>query len=139
MLEDEYPEIAMKHAYLVYSIRLHNEWSIDENLAEQIENAGLDSENTEYWKIEKELRSFWNELKFKDQQPNFGVITRIFPHGKTGFIKRDDGADYFFVRHQFKGNRDNYREGVKVRFYLEEGYDKAKDQVKMNAVNIYDI
>ncbi len=26
-----------------------------------------------------------------------------------------------------------------VSFYLEEGYDKAKDEVKMNAVNIHPI
>ena len=136
LLDEEYPEIALKHAYLVYSIRLHNEWSIDENLQEQIENAGLDTENTEYWKIEKELKSFWNEIKFKGQQPNFGKISRIFPGGRTGFVKRDDGESFFFVKHQFKGDRDKYREGNKVTFYLEEGYDRSKDEYKMNAVNI---
>ncbi len=136
LLEDEYPKIAMKHAYLIYSIRLHNEWPIDENLEDKITNAGLDSANTEYWKIEKELKVFWNEMKFKNHQPNYGVINRIFPHGKSGFIKSDDGQSYFFNRFQFKGNRDKYREGVKVSFYLEEGYDKSKDEYKLNAVNI---
>ena len=136
LLDEEYPEMAIKHAYLIYSIRLHNEWSIDDSLAEQIENAGLDTENTEYWEIEKDLKSFWNELKFKNQQPNFGKISRIFPGGRTGFVKRDDGESFFFVKHQFKGDRDKYREGIKVSFYLEEGYDKSKDEYKMNAVNI---
>jgi tetratricopeptide (TPR) repeat protein len=136
LLDDEYPEMATKHAYLIYSIRLHNEWSIEDSLAEQIENAGLDTENTEYWEIEKELKVFWNELRFKNQQPNFGKISRIFPGGRTGFVKRDDGESFFFVKHQFKGDRDKYREGIKVSFYLEEGYDKSKDEYKMNAVNI---
>lgn len=139
LLEDEYPEIALKHSYLIYSIRLHNEWGIDDDLEEKIAEAGLDVENTEYWKIEKELKGFWKDLKFKTQQPNYGRINRIFPHGKSGFILRDDGESFFFNSFEFKGDPNKYRENVKVSFYLEEGYDKKKDEVKMNAVNIYDI
>lgn len=139
LLEDEYPKVALKHSYLIYSIRLHNEWGIDDDLEEKIAEAGLDVENTEYWKIEKELKGFWKDLKFKTQQPNYGRISRIFPHGKTGFIRRDDGESFFFNSFEFKGDPNKYRENVKVSFYLEEGYDKKKDEVKMNAVNIYDI
>ena len=139
LLEDDDPEIALKHSYLIYSIRLHNEWSIDDDLKEQITNAGLDTENTEYWKIEKELKGYWKDLKFKNQQPHFGVISRIFPHGKSGFVKQDDGESYFFNGFEFKGDPNKYREGIKVSFYLEEGYDKKKDEIKLNAVNIYDI
>ncbi len=139
LLEDDEPEMALKHSYLIYSIRLHNEWGIDDELEEKIESAGLDTENTEYWKIEKELKAFWKDLKFKHQQPNYGVISRIFPHGKNGFIKRDDGESFFFNRFEFKGDPNKYRENVKVSFYLEEGYDRKKDEVKMNAVNIVDI
>lgn len=137
LLQEEYPDIALKHAYLVYSIRLHNEWSIDESLEDKIADSGLDTENTEYWKIEKELKGFWNELKFKNQQPNSGFISRIFPHGKSGFIKSDDGQSYFFNKFQFKGDSDNFKEGARVSFYLEEGYDKSKDEFKLNAVNIH--
>ena len=139
LLEDDDPEIALKHSYLIYSIRLHNEWNIDEGLEEEIANAGLDTENTEYWKIERELKSYWKDLKFKNQQPTFGVISRIFPHGKTGFVKDESGHSYFFNGFEFKGDANKYREGVKVSFYIEEGYDKKKDEFKPNAVNIYDI
>lgn len=139
LLEDDYPEIALKHSYLIYSIRLHNEWGIEDDLEDKISSAGFDMENTEYWKIEKELKSFWKNMKFKTQQPNYGTIKRIMPHGKTGFIKRDDGEDFFFNGFEFKGDPNKYREGIKVSFYLEEGYDKKKDEVKMNAVNIYNV
>ncbi|MBQ1781268.1 MAG: hypothetical protein II003_00290, partial [Methanobrevibacter sp.] len=132
-------EIALKHSYLIYSIRLHNEWGIDEELEEKIESAGLDTQNTDYWKIEKELKGYWKDLKFKHQQPNYGIISRIFPHGKTGFVKRDDGESFFFNGFEFKGDPNKYRENVKVRFYLEEGYDRKKDEVKMNAVNIVEV
>ncbi len=139
LLEDDDPEIALKHSYLIYSIRLHNEWGIDEELEEKIESAGLDTQNTEYWKIEKELKGYWKDLKFKHQQPNYGIISRIFPHGKTGFVKRDDGESFFFNGFEFKGDPNKYRENVKVRFYLEEGYDRKKDEVKLNAVTIVEV
>ena len=40
---------------------------------------------------------------------------------------------------EFKGDPNKYRENVKVSFYLEEGYDRKKNEVKMNAVNIVDL
>ncbi len=136
LVEDEYPEEALQNRYLEYSIRLNKEWSIEDRLTEKIEEAGLDSENTEYWKIEKNLKGFWNNLRYKDQQPQYGIISRILPHGKAGFIQAEDGNSYYFKKFQFKGDKDDFREMTSVSFYLEEGYDKAKDEVKMNAVNI---
>lgn len=136
LLQDEYPDIALKHAYLVYSIRLHNEWSIDESLEDKITDSNFDPDNTEYWKIEKELAGFWIELKYKNQEERSGYITKILPHGKSGFIRTDDGESYFFNKFQFKGDNENFKEGVNVIFYLEEGYDKSKDEFKLNAVNV---
>lgn len=130
LLEDDYPEIALKHSYLIYSIRLHNEWGIEDDLEDKISSAGFDMENTEYWKIEKELKSFWKEMKFKTQQPNYGTIKRIMPHGKTGFIKRDDGEDFFFNGFEFKGDPNKYREGIKVSFYLRKDMTKRKMKLK---------
>lgn len=136
LIEDEYPQEALKHRYLEYSIRLNKEWKIDDRLAEQIEDAGLDSENTQYWKIEKELKPFWNDMKFRNQQPQYGIISKILPHGKAGFIQSEDGNSYYFNKFQFKGSDDEFCEMTSVSFYLEEGYDRAKDEVKMNAVNV---
>lgn len=136
LVEDEYPEEALQNRYLEYSIRLNKEWSIDDRLRERIEESGLDSENKEYWKIEKELKSFWNSLRYKDQQPQYGIISNILPHGKAGFILSEDGKSYYFRKHEFKGDMSEFCEMTSVSFYLEEGYDKAKDEVKMNAVNV---
>ena len=136
LIEDEYPEEALKHRYLEYSIRLNKEWNIDDRLKEQIENAGLDSENTEYWKIEKELKNFWNNFKYKNQEIQYGIISKILPHGKAGFIQAEDGKSYYFKKYEFKGSKDEFHEMTSVSFYLEEGFDKAKNEVKMNAVNI---
>ena len=136
IIEDEYPEEALKHRYLEYSIRLNKEWKIEDRLAEEIENAGLDMDNTEYWKIEKELKGFWNDLKFKNQEIQYGIISNILPNGKVGFIQGEDGESYFFKKQDFKGSEDEFHEMTSVSFYLKEGFDRKKNEVKMNAVNI---
>lgn len=136
LIEDEYPEEAMQNRYLEYSIRLKKQWKIDDRLTEKIENAGLDTENKEYLKIENNLKNFWNDLKYKNQEIHYGIISKILPHGKAGFIQSEEGNSYFFKKYEFKGNMNQFREMTSVSFYLKEGYDKSKNEVKMNAVNI---
>ena len=136
LLEDEYPDEAIQHAYLIYSIRLHNEWGIDERLEGKIADAGLDSENTEYWKIERNLKKFWNDLKYSNEEIQYGIISKILPHGKAGFIQCEDGNSYYFRKSEFKGNYDDFHEMTSVSFYITEGFDRSKNQVKKNAVNI---
>lgn len=136
LIEDEYPQEALKHRYLEYSIRLNKGWNIDDRLSDEIEDAGLDTENAEYWKIEKELKGFWNDLKYKNQEVQYGIISNMLPHGKAGFIQAEDGNSYYFRSFEFKGDKDELHEMTSVSFYLEEGFDKAKNEVKMNAVNI---
>lgn len=136
LIEDEYPEEALKNRYLEYSIRLNKEWNIEDKLTEEIEQAGLDSENTEYWKIEKELKPFWNSLKYAGQELKYGIINKIFPHGKSGFIEGEDGKSYYFIKNDFKGKDEDFKEFTSVSFFTEDRLDKKKGVMKPNAVNI---
>ena len=139
LIEDEYPEEALKHRYLEYSIRLNKEWKIEDRLTEKIEEAGLDLENKEYWKIEKELKSYWNDLKYKDQEIQNGIIVNIIANGNAGFIEGEDGKSYFFSRQEFKGSNDEFQKYTSVSFYTKDGFDKKKGVMAKNAVNIHPI
>ena len=126
-----------KHSnYLEYSIRLNKEWSIEDRLTEEIEEAGLDTANTEYWKIKKDHKNFWNILKYKDQELTTGIISNILLNGKVGFIDGDDGNSYFFRKFDFRGNNSEFKEYTSVSFYIENRLDKSKGEIKPNAVNI---
>ncbi|MBE6499943.1 MAG: hypothetical protein E7Z80_05295 [Methanobrevibacter thaueri] len=137
LLKDTYPEESMKHYYLEYSVRLANEWNIDDELTEKIEDNDFDINNKDYMKIERELKKFWNDLKFKNQDPQYGIISKILPNGKAGFIQCEDGNSYYFRKFEFKGLKEEFDEMVSVKFYLEQGYDKSKDEYKLNAVNVH--
>lgn len=136
LIKDEYLDESMKHKYLEYSIRLNKEWSIEDRLTEEIEEAGLDTANTEYWKIKKDLKNFWNSLKYKDQELKTGIISNILLNGKVGFIDGDDGNSYFFRKFDFRGNNSEFKEYTSVSFYIENRLDKSKGEIKPNAVNI---
>lgn len=136
LVEDDHPDEALQCRYLEYSIRLNKEWNIEDGLTEEIREAGLDSENTEYWKIEKELKPFWNSLRYEGQEINYGIISKILPNGKVGFIEGEDNNSYFFTKKDFNGRNEDFKEYTSVSFYIEERLDKKKGVMKPNAVNI---
>ena len=133
---DEYPDEAQKHDYLIYSIRLSKGWPIDDDLREKIIEEGFDSENRDYRSIEKKLRDFWNSLKYKDRELLTGTITKIFPHGKAGFITGEDDKSYYFNTFEFKADASQLREYLSVSFYCEKSFDKSKNRESLKAVNI---
>lgn len=133
---DEYPNEALKHDYLVYTVRLAKGWPIDDDLKDKITEANLDTENTDYRSIEKELKGFWNSLKYKGRDLMTGTITKIFEHGKSGFITGEDGKSYYFNTFDFKDDKSELREYLSVTFYSEKSFDKSKNRESLKAVNI---
>jgi tetratricopeptide (TPR) repeat protein len=83
-----------------------------------------------------ELKKRWNALKFSDRQQFAGEIISVLPNGKAGFVKADDGKQYFFSMRNFKANPKKAVVGAKVSFYLEEGFDAKKGKKTMNATEI---
>ena len=136
LIKNDYPEEALKHDYLVYTIRNAHDWGNEDALTERIEESGLDLENKNYKAIEKELKPFWVSLKYKNQERKYGTVTKIFEHGKSGFISSENNESYYFsVRDIVKG-RKYLREYASVTFYTEKSFDKSKNKASTVAVNI---
>ncbi|MDR3292127.1 MAG: cold shock domain-containing protein [Methanobrevibacter sp.] len=129
------------HAELVYQIRKNNKWNIDEEEIERLKNLNIDTEKTlRSNDLEKILRKFWEELKFKNKKLYSGTVVKILPNGKAGFIKEQINNNSFYFRiNSFKGNRNSLKEGLNVSFYLERGFDRKKNEKTLNAVNILPI
>ena len=136
LIKQDYPDEAIKHDYLVYTIRNANDWGIEDVLTERIGEAGFDLENRDYKSVEKELKPFWNSLKYKNQELKYGTITKIFEHGKAGFITSEDGESVFFSVFDITGDRSYLREYASVSFYTEKSFDKSKNRESLKAVNI---
>ena len=124
------PELAQKHAELFYAIKSEN----DSQIPDEIEELDIDEDNLDKRALESELKEYWSAYKFKDQELQYGTITKIFEHGKAGFITSDSDESLYFNVFEYKG--DNLNVGEYVSFYTEKSFDKSKNRESTRAVNI---
>lgn len=130
VLKESDPELAKRHAELFYAIKSEN----DSRIPDEIEELDIDGDSLDKRSIEHELKDYWSEYKFKDQELQYGTITKIFEHGKSGFITSDSGESVYFNAFEYKGGSMNV--GEYVSFYTEKSFDKSKNRESLRAVNI---
>ena len=130
ILKEQNSDLALKHAELFLAIKLDN----DSQVPDDIEELMIDEDNLNKKDLEREIKEYWSEYKFKDQQLQYGTITKIFEHGKSGFITSDDNQSLYFNVYEFKG--DNLDVGQYVSFFTEKSFDKSKNRESLKAVNI---
>lgn len=122
--------------YMAYVIRNAQEWAIDDEVKNLLSNYGLDLENKDFKALFEEYKNMWVSLKYFGQERQYGVIDKVFNDGKAGFIKAN-GKSYYFYAYEFMDDKSYIYEGTEVSFYLEDAYNKSKDEMVKNAVNIY--
>ena len=132
ILKDENPEVALKHAELFTALKLES----DAVLPDDIEELYIDEDNLNAWQLEKEIKKYWSENKFKGQKLQYGTITTVFDHGGAGFITSIDDERLYFKKFEFKDNKDYMKVGQYVSFYTQKSFDKSKNRESLNAVNI---
>lgn len=130
ILKDSNPDLALRHAELFYAIKLEN----DSQMPEDIEELLIDEVTINKNDLEREIKEYWLEYKFKDQELQYGTVTKIFEHGKSGFITSDNDESLYFNVSDYKG--DSLHEGGYVSFYTEKSFDKSKNRESIRAVNI---
>ena len=86
--------------------------------------------------LESEIKEYWLEFRYKNQELQRGTIRTIFEHGKSGFIKSDDNQLIYFNTREFKSDISTLIEGQTVSFYTKKGFNKSKNRESINAVNI---
>lgn len=126
-----------KHYEFVFCIRNEQGWKIESALTTALESVGGGLDGWDPLNIqERNLISLWEKLKFNEKKKYEGIIDKILPHGKSGFIKYEKTKSVYFKTASFKGNRNLLREGRPVKFYLEDNYDTKKNEMTLIAVNI---
>lgn len=128
---------AKKHLEYIYLLKKDSSNKVDEKILELIKQHNINtSKSSNLKQLEKDLKELWYNLKFKNKEQYSGFIKTILSNGKAGFIEAEDKKQYYFELKNFKGNSSLIKQGLKVKFYLEEGFDKKKNKKSLNAVNI---
>ena len=130
LLEDLEPEIAYKHIELFYLLKLENKAQIPD----EVNDLDINEDYLDKNQLIKEINSFWSQLKFKDQELQYGTVTKFFNDRNYGFIRDDNDNSIFFHKSEFKG--DNVYVGQLVSFYVETSFDELKNKKSINAVCI---
>jgi hypothetical protein len=82
------------------------------------------------------LRSGWHQQKLAGLPKHRGVVIRILPNGKAGFVMSEEGQDYYFKTNSFVGPKKHLEPGIHVEFYLEPSYDPKKNRDTEQAIHL---
>ena len=104
---------------------IRSQWEIDEKIVKlgKLETLKL-------------LRPFWEENRDKDKVYLEGVISKLLPSGKDGFIADFNGKEYYFSFRDAYCNRNKLVIGAKVVFVTGKRLDKKKNIWKDNAIEV---
>lgn len=131
------PVLAKKHIEMVCLIRKNNKWNFSDDFSKLLDKLKIDIEILpQFNTLKSELKSNWKQLKYSDKKINSGIIKTILPHGKAGFVISETNESYYFSVSNINFHPKQLSEGLKVSFYIEDSFDKKKQQNSKIAVNI---
>ena len=123
---------AIRHAQMYFLLKRQS----GAQMAEEIEDMDFDESLLNLNNLEDEIRQGWTLYRFKDQELKYGTITKVFEHGKSGFITSNDHESFYFNALEFKEDMSQMEEGLYVSFYTQKAFDKSKNRESLNAVHI---
>lgn len=113
-------------------------WKIPVSLLNLIKEFKIDLPSSpSSYELYKELKKYWYQIKYSDFPAYYGKIIKLLRNKQSGFIRGDNGKNYYFKGKSFKG--DNLKRGTKVKFNLEKSFDRKKCEESEEAVNISEI
>lgn len=120
-------EEARKHVLLAARVRQERDWKIPLELAQAVTELGVDmSAQISTEELYQQLRVTWQSHKVADMPQCKGAIRTILGTGNAGFIRGDDGEDYYFRTSWFQGPRHLLQQGQRVTFHVEKNPDPGK-------------
>jgi tetratricopeptide (TPR) repeat protein len=125
-------EQAFLHYIFARNIRWGAGWPDDNMLLKTIAQFGLAEPESKT--IKKQLGLFWKQQRHGGEVLYHGVIDKILPNNKAGFIKDAKGKSYYFRISSFKA--DKMKLGTAVQFYVEESFDRKKNKNSQCAVDV---
>lgn len=136
--ESDEADLAKRHARLAARIRGEKGWNIEGRTKELLNEFEVDpGEGPPPKKLFQDLKDQWNEWTREALPHHQGVIDWVHDEKPFGFIEIDgkDESVYFETR-SFDGAEERCTGGTRVQFYVKESYDKKKDEMSTEAVEV---
>lgn len=138
LLEEK--DAARLHTEYEWQLCKSKEIEISEDLKNRLTEYSISEDKQELnGELNKKLMKFWSaKAGFSD---GFipGKISNLMPDKKYGFIKGEDGIDYFFLFSEYKGNHKIMKKGLPVKFIGKRGYSEIKQREISEALKIREV
>ena len=131
LLQGKDVELAKKHLDFEILIREKEGWKIHNNELELLEKLGGRDSTQDYEELRKELKKLWRDKVNLGKISYEGSVVKVFENG-NGFINFDGDKRIFFKRNK----RINFSVGDIVTFYIEDSYDRKKEEYSQAATQI---
>jgi tetratricopeptide (TPR) repeat protein len=132
--------LALEHYELVALIRSDFGWAADLEVSVILAEAGISvGRFGSSAAMFARLKAGWLAAKVDASPRISGVVSKLLPNGKSGFVKsRVDGKSYFFQLKNVGGLKGKaVTEGMALSFVLEAGFDTKKQVAVQNAVQLF--
>jgi len=131
-------ELGQKHFLLSKLLREEQGWKLPAELTSALAKNGVEEIENNYQSsndLLHELRGVWKEYRPQKEANGIlkGKISNVRKDKGFGFINCDDGEDYYFKLHDFKGPKARLAVNQKVKFSLRPSRNPDK---KPSAINI---
>lgn len=84
----------------------------------------------------EQLKPIWHKLYYTYLPLLYGKVKKILGNKIAGFILGYDNKEYYFKTSEYKSKQIQLKEGLKVSFNIDDGYDKKKGKPTKVAINI---
>lgn len=125
-------ELSRLHCKYAYEIRKSENWNIPYNLSDLFNKTGSNDINIEV--SDRTMHDLWVSEIYNILGKKLGVVTKVQPHGKTGFILCD--KDSFYFKTSSVIDKCRIKQGDNVAFCLLDSYDHSKNKVTKEAAII---
>lgn len=136
--DDGQDDLAKQHAQLAASARSEEDWAAKGARLKHFEAFGVEVEGGPKARdLERNLQPHWKEWRAEALPQHEGVVDWLHPEKPFGGVMADGHSEAsFFHFRNFKGPDDRIQKGARVSFLLKDSYDKSKDRMSTEAVDV---
>lgn len=131
-------EDARNHLELCIAYRKHKEWKIPEELRILAKDCGFDAAtvNPEPDNFLGPLRAQWRRWSEERNPRKRGIVQRLLPHGRAGFIVDSERQRFYFDTRDWVERRTRPIEGAHVSFATKQSFDRKHQRASIVACEI---
>ena len=120
------------HLSFAVKLRKENNWKLKESLLYNLKL--FHKPSLESKELLSNLRKFWIANRHINEKKHYGHIESLLTNNKAGFILSDKGEKYYF-RFPWK-QKDSYIIGSAVEYYIKDSFDKKRQRISKEAIDV---